>query len=52
MLEFAKFFPDKLEDNRFPGMCLLFLWLAECRLSELGYLLEGEVALHYPTLKK
>ncbi|WP_373533594.1 hypothetical protein [Vampirovibrio sp.] len=49
MLQISKVIPSQLQGSRFPSTLLLLLWLAECRASELGYLLEGEVGLPYPT---
>lgn len=52
MIQIAKSFPPLLQGSRFPSALLLVLWLAECRAAELGYLLEGEVDLPYPTPDK
>jgi hypothetical protein len=49
MLQISKVIPSQLDGSRFPSTLLLLLWLAERRVSELGYLLEGEVGLPYPT---
>lgn len=50
MIQIGKALPAQLKGTQFPSVILLLLWLAECRASQLGSLLEGEVKMPYPIL--